>query len=252
LIASKIAKVDSEFSVVCHGTDVLIPPHPMITTHINKYVLRNSDKIFAVSSQIKDKIISFGVDENKIFLGQYGIDVKFENLEKDIDIISNRTYESNSRIDMMLDHLKELDDLKLNMVFVLPDVTDEEYEILVQKYKNVTFYKPIPYKDLLNLVNRSKIYISATKSDGTSLSLMEAMSLKCIPLVSDIVSNRSLVLDGINGFLFYTKDQFLDRIRYILDNYDELYEVIPKINEDVIKKDGQYMIQMKKMENFLK
>ncbi len=251
LLAQKMSGVSAEFSVVCHGTDVLIPPMPPITNQINKYVLRNSDKIFAVSSQIRDKIEGFGIEPEKIFVGQYGIDLDVESKEKDIDILSNRTYEPNARIEMMLDYLEELDDMKLNVVFVLPDVKDDEFDVLVKRYKNVKFYKPMPYDEMINLVNRSKVYISATKSDGTSLSLFEAMELGCIPLVSDIISNRSLILDSVNGFLFYNKEQFLDKLVYILNNYDEIAQEIRNINKNLISEIGDYETQMQKHEEFL-
>ena len=251
LLALKIAKIDTEFSIVCHGSDVLKPPMPQISQYINKYVLHNSDKIFAVSSQIRDKIESFGVDLNSVFLGQYGISVEAKEVEKDIDLISNRTYEPNSQIELMLDYLQELNDLNLKIVFVLPDIKDHEYDTLVKNYPNVEFYKPMPYKELISLVNRSKIYISATKSDGLSLSLLEAMQLRCVPIVSDIVSNRSVILDGINGFLFYNKNQFLEKIKHSLENYEIISNKFYYINKYFLDEHGNYQKQMKKIEEFL-
>jgi glycosyltransferase involved in cell wall biosynthesis len=40
-----------------------------------------------------------------------------------------------------------------------------------------------------------------TASDGASLSLMEAMAVGAIPIVSDIDPNREWVEDGVNGAL---------------------------------------------------
>ena len=251
LLAKKIAKIDSKFTVVCHGSDILVPPYERIMSKINMYVLKNSDKVFAVSSQIKDKIETYNISSDKIFVGQYGIDLQIDKVEKDIDIISNRAYYPNSRIDDLLIYLNTFQNINLKIVFVLPNIKDDDLNKLKKTYSKVIFYKHLDYNTMIQLVNRSKIYISGTKSDGTSLSLMEAMSLGCIPLVSDIVSNRSWVLDGVNGYLFYNKEQFEKKLRFILENYHPSHLSISSINEKIIEDRGRYAVQMKKISNFL-
>ena len=102
--------------------------------------------------------------------------------------------------------------------------------------------------DLLKKMDRTKIYISNTKSDGTSLSLMEAMACGAIPVVSNILSNRSWILDGVNGFLFNDGNQFIDSIEKILGNNTNDMVLI---NQNIIKQRGLYMEQMKKIEKFI-
>jgi glycosyltransferase involved in cell wall biosynthesis len=48
---------------------------------------------------------------------------------------------------------------------------------------------------------KSKFFISIPKSDGTSISLLEAMAYGCIPMLSDIPANREWVEDGKNGII---------------------------------------------------
>ena len=85
-------------------------------------------------------------------------------------------------------------------------------------------------------------------SDGTSLSLLEAMACGAVPVVSNIMSNRSWVLDGVNGFLFNDSDQFINAIEKILDNNTKDMMLI---NQNIIKQRGLYMEQMKKIEKFI-
>ena len=47
----------------------------------------------------------------------------------------------------------------------------------------------------------SDIYISASFSDGTSVSLIEAMSMSKPVIVSDIASNKEWISDNHNGYL---------------------------------------------------
>jgi len=250
LLAKKKAKIQSEFSVVCYGSDILSPPLPYIFDITNKYILKNSHKVFVVSDQIKEKLEKFGISMDKVFIGQYGIEKEMLNSEeKDIDIISNRAYTSNSQIDLLLDVLDNIYYKKLKIIFILPGIKESQLLILKRKYPHIIFYDYMEHNTMINLVKRAKIYISATKSDGTSLSLLEAMAFKCIPVVSNIISNRSWILDGINGYLFSSKIELEKKLNIALDREqpNELF----KINEQLLLEKGTYLTQMYKIEKFL-
>ena len=249
LLAKKFSRVQSEFSVVCHGSDILDTPLPFIFNEINKFVLKEANKIFAVSDQISDKIKKFRIDEKKIFVGQYGIDIINNKSEKTVDIISNRTYNKNSRIDFLLEVIDEMNIKYLNIIFVLPTASTENIKKLKSKYPYITFYESIEYNKMQELISQSKVYISATKSDGTSLSLLEAMMMQCIPIVSNIVSNRSWILDSVNGYLFNNKEELKNKIKKAL-NSSKNDEMI-KINKTLIKNRASYTKQMRKIEKFL-
>jgi glycosyltransferase involved in cell wall biosynthesis len=45
------------------------------------------------------------------------------------------------------------------------------------------------------------VYVSASKSDGASSSLFEAMACGAFPVVSDIPANRDWIESGVNGYL---------------------------------------------------
>jgi len=255
LFAKKLARIDCVFSVVCHGSDILAPSFEPIISKLNRYILINSSKIFAVSNQIKDKIALFNLKNKAIFVGQYGLELeKYDTYfinDRNIDIISNRSYESNSQIDTLLTYIDSINNYKLNIVFILPNISEMEFQRLKEKYHRISFHKHMEHSDMIELVRQSKVYVSNTKSDGTSLSLLEAMELGCIPLVSDIISNRSWILDTINGYLFYDQQSFLESVDKIFANYDELKINISAINKKLIENKAIYNQEMKKIENFL-
>lgn len=97
------------------------------------------------------------------------------------------------------------------------------------------------------MLRRSKCYISATKSDGSSLSLLEAMGNGAIPIVSNIPSNREWIVDGINGKLFRNFKELDEILANRSLNYDEIRE----INYNLILNRGIYKKQMQKIEKFL-
>ncbi|SFV51000.1 Glycosyltransferase [hydrothermal vent metagenome] len=248
LLAKQRAGIEARFSVVCHGSDVLYPPVPFIVDKINRYVLKHADKIFAVSDEVREKIESLEIESEKIFVGQYGIEIEKEETLKDIDIISNRAYSSHSRTEFLLDALSELNEQRLKIVFILPQIEDDHYALLVKKYPSFEFYKKMEHARMLELIARSKIYISATRSDGTALSLLEAMYLGAVPLLSNIPSNRSWIADGLNGYLFDTKELFISKMTYLLKMNERRYNEMQRLNCRLIEYRADYQTQMQKIE----
>lgn len=61
---------------------------------------------------------------------------------------------------------------------------------------------PLPYLKI------SDIFVMASLSEGVSRSLMEALYLGKICIVSDIDGNRELIENGKNGYLFKNDDEF--------------------------------------------
>ena len=74
-------------------------------------------------------------------------------------------------------------------------------------FPRVLFPGQISYADLPRYYRSSDLYISASYSDGTSISLLEAMACSCPVLVSDIPGNREWVNHGENGWLFPEGDE---------------------------------------------
>jgi glycosyltransferase involved in cell wall biosynthesis len=66
----------------------------------------------------------------------------------------------------------------------------------------VLFPGQVGYQDLPRFYRSADLYISASHSDGTSISLLEAMACGLPAIVSDIPGNREWVEQGVNGWLF--------------------------------------------------
>jgi len=61
---------------------------------------------------------------------------------------------------------------------------------------------PISQSDNIRELEKADIFISVAKSDGSSLSLLEAMCIGTPALVTDNPANREWVEDNLTGFLF--------------------------------------------------
>ena len=80
---------------------------------------------------------------------------------------------------------------------------------------------------------KSKIWVSIPESDATSISLLEAMSLGCIPIVVDLPANREWIQQGKNGIIVEDIDSdFLEEALTLP------FEDIAQINEQIIREKG--------------
>jgi glycosyltransferase involved in cell wall biosynthesis len=73
---------------------------------------------------------------------------------------------------------------------------------------HVNFPGQISQHELPAYFRSSDLYLSASQSDGSSVSLMEALACGTPALVSDIPGNREWVQSGKQGWLFPAKDEF--------------------------------------------
>ena len=95
------------------------------------------------------------------------------------------------------------------------------------------------------------MYISATKSDGTALSLLVAMMYGAYPVISDIPTNCCWIQDCVNGRLFTDFDDFKEVVTASLSLPDYLYRKAQKINYALVNCKCNYKKQMMKIEKFL-
>lgn len=73
---------------------------------------------------------------------------------------------------------------------------------------------PCVKEDMPKWFRAADTYVSCAQSDGTSVSLLEAMATGLPPVVTDIPSNREWVLEGRNGWLAPASStaEFADRL----------------------------------------
>lgn len=83
--------------------------------------------------------------------------------------------------------------------------TKEEFEDLINNQK-VKFYGYASRESLYAQMAANWCYVSAARSDGSSVSLLEAMSAGRVCVTSDFPSNREWIKDGVSGFTFRNGD----------------------------------------------
>lgn len=219
------------------GDDVLIlPKKNFIYKKLATTSLKYADAITADAEVMKDAIHSF-YGNVAVEIANFGIDIQnIEIPEKENVIYSNRLHDDLYNIDLIVSgtekFLNEHSDWKLIIAAVGKNT--EELKRLVKELKlenQVEFVGFLNKEQNLNNYLRSKIYISIPITDGTSISLLEAMAYGCLPILSDLPANREWITDGENGIIVkdYQVENGLKRV-LLLDA-----EKAIKMNQEIIE-----------------
>jgi glycosyltransferase involved in cell wall biosynthesis len=106
---------------------------------------------------------------------------------------------------------------------------------------------------MIDLYSSHEFYLSTSKSDGSSVSLIEALSVGCIPIVSDFPTNLEWVWHGKNGLVFKngSKSSLIKTLNNALEMSDAEKFEIRRHAIKSIEKSGSWEINSQRLINFL-
>ena len=87
-------------------------------------------------------------------------------------------------------------------------------------------------KEVLQILNDNDIFILTSLWEGLPISLLEAMYMKKVCIVSDVIGNRDVIEDNKNGFILKEKSN----IKKIIETLKEKEKIKYKAHRDVLKK----------------
>lgn len=250
------------------GSDVLVRPKKSVVSRwITKYVLKRADLIHSVSEYLTEELILLGVDKEKIVTIPFGVDTeKFNPCVDDSEIrkslgwndnpivISTRSFEPIYNIECLINAIP----------MVIKDIPDAKFIIkgtghLENKLKNmveelgisdsVKFVGHVLYEELPSYLSYADVYVSTSLSDGTSVSLLEAMSCGLPVVVTNIEGNKPWIKNGKNGYLFEKKDSdtLAKHIINLIKN-KEKSKIFGEKNREIVKKRGDWDKNMGEVE----
>ncbi len=226
------------------GTDVLLQPdQSLLCRLIVQYTLRKADAIYCDAETVKKKILRLAsVGENKIIVfPQLGVDFSLFKPDQTLRALYRKRLElGNSKVIIMTREFKVVYGIEY-FIRALPKIVKAEPSIRVllagqgpqenQLKKLITglnlenyvrFLGFIKNEELPGYLNAADIYVSTSLSDGTPLSLLEAMSCGLPVVVSDVESVLEWVQDGVNGFVVPRKDTEILPEKTLKIAYDSL------------------------------
>jgi len=194
------------------GSDILVSSYRHIIGRIIRAALRRATCVNAVSRQVARRLVELGVGREKIIVFPKGVDLDLvqpcsrgvRNLSR---IVSTRSLEPVYNVEQLVRAVPKVVEYRPDCRFFIVgegscrgSLEKLASELGVSRW--ITFLGRIRHEQVINVLSEAGIYVSTSLSDGTSVSLLEAMASGTLPVVSDIAANREWIRDGFNGYLF--------------------------------------------------
>ncbi|MGB8310395.1 MAG: glycosyltransferase family 4 protein [Halobacteriota archaeon] len=202
---------------------------------VEKFTMRLSDGIVAVSNKTRDDLIRCGVRPERVEVVPVGIDLERimriapSNDKADILFAGRLIYEK--RIDVLIEAIallkKELPAVTCRIIGDGPE--RENLQTLVRRLSlndNVEFMGFIDQDGLIGYMKSSKAFVLPSVREGFGLVIVEANACK-LPVVSirhDMSAVSELIRDGVSGFL--VNELSADKIAQV---------VLPLITNDLLR-----------------
>jgi glycosyltransferase involved in cell wall biosynthesis len=251
------------------GSDILISPQKSFLHKLRtKYILKKADLITTDAKILTQAILDLGIEGKKVVENPMGVDKnlvsgyekkRFDSTyleeKKNFIILSNRRLEPVYDVITLLKTVPSvIKEAQKKIKFVIVGEGSQKHRLIkfaqdlnVGKY--VEFKGELSREDLLDCYKDSDIYISTSLSDSTSVSLLEALALGPLPIVTDIPGNREWIEDKKNGFLFPISDHqaLAKQIIYAINKFTDWIDFREK-NVSLIKKKAIWEDNMKVVE----
>jgi L-malate glycosyltransferase len=248
--------------ITAHGDDVLVAPEESrLLRRTVRWALEQADLVTAVSPALATAIRRLTSDQVRPDVFQYGVDLQ------ELPFQPPRSGDAGPQI-ISTRHLEDLYDVE-TLVRAVPLIRRQVADVQVVICGDgplrhqlrrladelvgsavIVFRGALPFSDLALELRQADIYVSTSRHDGLSLSLLEAMAVGVYPVVTDIPANRQLIVDGRNGFLVPCGDAEALAQR-ILDSWklSELRRSAAQLNRAYVEREADRRIILGRFES---
>lgn len=195
---------------------------------LNYLFFKNSFKITVTGTKTRKYLMNYGYNPDKIVVLPNVIDMsKFENYDKkrEFDLLSFSRMDKNKNISLLLNAIAKVKDKVKIKTLIAGD--GPEYKKLTNEAKSLDLNDEVIFSGWIDesrkneIFNNSKIFVLCSLGEGFPLSMIEAMSCGCVPIVTDVGDVSDVIENGRNGFLIKN-----------YQNEKELAEIIEKLLND--------------------
>lgn len=249
------------YVVSARGTDVVGSMKSRLWRSTLRMVFSRSVLVHTVAESLSAEVRRLGVPAEKVWTLTQGVDTgAFEFrppspvLDRPIRLLCTRAFGDlyDPATIVRACALLRQDSLPFELIFAAAGETQPIVEALVTQLgleKQVQFLGGYSNQDLPAMLGEADIYLSASQWDGTSVSLLEAMSAGVFPVVSRIAANSSWVQDGTTALMFDcgNEHQLAQAVRRAVDE-NELRIAAVRENRRLVTEKADRSTNMKRLE----
>ncbi len=203
---------------------------------IGNWILSNATKVISVSkSNLNDILKNTNIKSSKIELIYNAVpsipDLKFEKKRQVLSVgeINRETFYRKG-LDRYIEVAKSLIDVNFYHIGKWTDTkgnSDKSYFNYVKSIapKNMLFLGYVSNNELIEYYKSSKVYIQLSRHEAFGVSVVEALSYQCVPVVTNCYSLPEII--GGNGFIVGNINEAIEKVKIALNI--ENFEVDQKL-----------------------
>lgn len=192
-------------SVIHNDNKSLFDAHMILQEYI--------DKVFCVSNQIKTHMRElYNFRPDCFYFKEQPIPIekgycRSWNSEKTVQIgYAARLVRQQKRADLLVDLIAYLESKKLDYVFNIAGEGEcasalIEYVRANKLEKRVRLWGRQPKEKMPAFWKMQDIFVNISEYEGTSLSMLEAMSYACVPISTDVSGAAEFIEEDVNGYI---------------------------------------------------
>lgn len=214
---------------------------------VTRYTLKRAAFFTSDANVSRDKAVAFGMNPEKTVIFPWGVDIEHfapkktdrrrqtvdgkkrstvrGQRSKGITLFCSRTWESIYGVDVLAKAFVKVASVNPDVNLILLGGGSQGgliRQILMNGMvmERVHFGGQMGQRDLPRWYHMADIYISPSRVDGSSVTLMEALACGLPCLVSDIPGNKEWIQDGVNGWTFRDGDvdNLAEKILFAIKN----------------------------------
>lgn len=207
--------------ITAWGSDVLVKPkHSWLIRRLVKFLIPKAALLTSDSAQINNQLIAYGAKPGQILTLLFGLNQqRYQELAlatKDatrVIICSPRLHEPIYNIEEIIKAFCQLHLEQPQLELWLlgsGSLTAKLQQIVTDSAlsASIRFWGRVTPTEFSKYLAASHLMVSIPKSDGTPVSLLEAMAAGCLPVLADLPVYHDWITDGVNGL--FVKTDFSD------------------------------------------
>lgn len=252
----------SPLVVSAWGSDLLLHPQASaINRALVGYALRRSALVHSLSPALSEQVRCYGVPTERILTVPLGVEESWLQVRPAPRtgtgpvLINMKSFSSVYNIAMLIKAaaLARARHPGLVVKLIGDGPLRGDLEALAASLDmrgHVEFLGVVSRPRLLELLSGADLLVSPSFSEGASVSLLEAMALGVIPVVSDIPANRDWITPGHNGFLASPEDvqALAEAIHTALTQPEAWKQQAVDRNKAIIRARAVWQDQMRRVE----